>query len=148
MNALMHLRLRFLFAALWLGGLAAVGLIGAPTAFAIVPDKMLAAMVASRLFYLMTLAAVILGIVLALLERRHAQPLSAATPFFLVLGGIFFAVLGEFGVVPNLIQAAVNHAPNAGMWHAAASLVYLLQAVCVFAYVWKLPAAAEWRTGA
>ncbi|MDE2325548.1 MAG: DUF4149 domain-containing protein [Betaproteobacteria bacterium] len=143
MNALLHLRLRFLLAALWLGGLAAVGLIGAPTAFAIVPDKMVAAMVVSRMFYLMTLAALILGLALALLERRHAKPLSAASPFFLVLGGIFFAVLGEFGVVPNLIQAAVNHAANAGKWHAAASLVYVLQAVCVFAYAWTLPAATE-----
>ncbi|NNM64962.1 MAG: DUF4149 domain-containing protein [Burkholderiales bacterium] len=143
MSALLHLRLRFLLAALWLGGLAAVGLIGAPTAFAIVPDKMVAAMVASRMFYLMTLAALMLGLALALLERRHAKPLSAAKPFFLVLGGIFFAVLGEFGVVPNLIQAAVNHAANAGSWHAAASLVYLLQAVCVSAYAWMLPAATE-----
>ncbi len=148
MNARLQLRLSYVLAALWLGGLAAVGLIGAPTAFAIVPEAMLAARVASRMFYLMTLAALILGLALALLERRYAKPLSASTPFFLVLGGIFFAVLGEFGVVPNLIQAAVNHAPDAGMWHAAASLVYLLQAVCVLAYVWKLPVAADWRAGA
>jgi hypothetical protein len=148
MKPLMHLRLRFIFAALWLGGLFAVGLIGAPTAFAIVPEKMLAAMVASRMFYSMTIVAVILGAVLAVLERRHAEPLSAATPFFLVLGGVFFAVLGEFAVVPNLIQAAVSHAPDAGMWHAAASLVYLLQAICVFAYVWKLPATVGLRASA
>jgi hypothetical protein len=148
MKPLMHLRLRFIFAALWLGGLVAVGLIGAPTAFAIVPEKMLAAMVASRMFYLMTIVAVVLGAVLAVLERRHAEPLSAAPPFFLVLGGVFFAVLGEFAVVPNLIQAAISHAPNAGMWHAAASLVYLLQAICVFAYVWMLPTAAGLRAGA
>lgn len=145
MKPLMHLRLRFIFAALWLGGLFAVGLIGAPTAFAVVPEKMLAATVASRMFYWMTIVAVVLGAVLALLERRHAEPLSAATPFFLVLGGVLFAVLGEFAVVPHLIQAAVNHAPSAGLWHAAASLVYLLQALCVFAYVWKLPAAAASR---
>lgn len=138
-----NLRARWIFAALWLGGMAAVGLIGAPTAFAIIPDKMLAAAVASRMFYIMALAAFVLGGLLMVLERGHARPLAASTPFFLVLGGLFFAVLGEFVVVPRLLAAATAHAPSAGMWHGVASLVYLLQAVCVFAYVWKLPAAAK-----
>ncbi len=39
----------------------------------------------------------------------------------------------------SLIAAAAAHAPDAGIWHAIASLVYLLQAACVFAYVWILP---------
>ena len=136
------LRARWILAALWLGGLAAVGLIGAPTAFAVLPDKMQGAAVASRMFYVMTLAALGLGCLLMILERRHAQPLAASTPFFLVLGGLFFAVVGEFGVVPRLIAAATTHAADAGMWHAIASLAYLLQAGCVFAYVWILPASA------
>ena len=138
-----NLRARWIFAALWLGGMAAVGLIGAPTAFAIIPDKMLAAAVASRMFYIMALAALVLGGLLMVLERAHARPLAASTPFFLVLGGLFFAVLGEFVVVPHLLAAATAHASSAGMWHGVASLVYLLQAVCVFAYVWKLPAAGK-----
>ena len=137
-----NLRARWVLAALWLGGLAAVGLIGAPTAFAVLPDRMQGAAVASRMFYLMTLAALVLGCLLMILERHHAQPLAASKPFFLVLGGLFFAVLGEFGIVPRLIAAAAAHAPDAGIWHAIASLVYLLQAVCVFAYVWIMPASA------
>lgn len=136
------LRARWIVAALWLGGLAAVGFIGAPTAFAIIPDKMLAAAVASRMFYIMALAALALGGLLMVLERSHAWPLAASTPFFLVLGGLFFAVLGEFVVVPQLLASAASHAASAGMWHGVASLVYLLQAICVFAYVWMLPAAA------
>ncbi|MDE2128807.1 MAG: DUF4149 domain-containing protein [Betaproteobacteria bacterium] len=136
------LRARWILAALWLGGLAAVGLIGAPTAFAVIPDKMLAAAVASRMFYVMALAAVALGGLLMVLERAHARPLAVSTPFFLVLGGLFFTVLGEFVVVPQLLSAAAAHAASAGMWHAVASLVYLLQAICVFAYVWTLAAAA------
>ena len=137
-----NLRARWIFAALWLGGLAAVGLIGAPTAFAVIPDKMLAAAVASRMFYVMALAAMALGGLLMVLERAHARPLAASTPFFLVLGGLFFTVLGEFVVVPQLLSAAAAHAASAGMWHAVASLVYLLQALCVFAYVWALATAS------
>ncbi len=136
------LRARWVLAALWLGGLAAVGLIAAPTAFAVLPDKTQGAAVASRMFYLMTLAALALGCLLMILERRHAQPLAASTPLFLVFGGLFFAVAGEFGVVPHLIAAASTHAADAGVWHAVASLAYLLQAGCVFAYVWILPDAA------
>ena len=132
------LRLRWFLAALWLGGLAAVGLIGAPTAFATVPDKMLAAAVASRMFYLIAIAAIVLGMLLAVLERiGHEAAMSADQ--LLPLAGVFFAVLGEFGVVPQLLAAAAAHSPQAGTWHAVASLVYALQAVCVAAYVWRLP---------
>lgn len=131
------LRLRWFLAALWLGGLAAVGLIGAPTAFATVPDKMLAAAVASRMFYFVALAAILFGVLLAVLERvGHEATMSADQ--LLPLAGLFFAVLGEFGIVPRLLAAAAAHSPRAGTWHAVASLVYALQAVCVAAYVWRL----------
>lgn len=131
-------RARWFLAALWLGGLAAVGLIGAPTAFAVVPEKMLAAAVASRMFYLMAIAAIVFGMAIVVLERLHCGATMSAD-LLLPLGGVFFAVLGEFGVVPRLLQAAYSHAPQAGVWHAVASLVYALQALCVAAYVWRLP---------
>jgi hypothetical protein len=132
------LRLRWFVAALWLGGLAAVGLIGAPTAFATVPEKMLAAAVASRMFYIMALAAIVFGMLLAVLERIGHEATMAADQM-LPLAGLFFAVLGEFGVVPQLLAAAAAQSPQAGTWHALASAVYALQAICVAAYVWRLP---------
>jgi hypothetical protein len=138
---MIDLRARWFLAALWLGGLAAVGLIGAPTAFATVPEKMLAAAVASRMFYVMALAAIVFGVLIAVLERTRGKAEMSAD-FLLPLGGVFFAVLGEFGVVPRLLEAAVSHSPQAGMWHGIASLVYALQAVCVAAYAWRLPARA------
>lgn len=133
------LRARWFLAALWLGGMVAVGLIGAPTAFATVPEKMIAAAVASRMFYIMALAAIVFGVLIAVLERAGSKATMSAD-FLLPLGGIFFAVLGEFGVVPRLLQAAYSHSPQAGMWHGIASLVFALQALCVAAYVWRLPA--------
>lgn len=133
-----NLRARWIFAALWLGGLAAVGLIGAPVAFATVPEKMMAAVVASRQFYIMAIAAIVLGLLIAVLERMRGARMGADQ--MLPLAGVFIAVFGEFGVVPRLMQAAVTHAPDAGMWHGIASAVYALQAICVFAYVWRLPA--------
>lgn len=139
---MINLRLRWLLAALWLGGLAGVGLIGAPVAFATVPEKMVAAAVASKGFYIMALAAIGLGIAITVLERLRGVAARMDADQMLPLAGVFFAVLGEFGVVPRLLQAAVNHSPDAGMWHGLASLVYALQAACVLAYVWRLPARA------
>lgn len=133
------LRARWFLAALWLGGMAAVGLIGAPTAFATVSEKMLAAAVASRMFYLMAIVAVACGMVIAVLER-WAGGATMSADLLLPLGGVFFAVLGEFGVVPRLLQAASTHSPQAGMWHGIASAVFAMQALCVAAYVWRLPA--------
>ncbi|CAZ88802.1 conserved membrane hypothetical protein [Thiomonas arsenitoxydans] len=132
------LRTRWFLAALWLGGMVAVGLIGAPTAFATVPEKMIAAAVASRMFYLMALAAIVFGVLIVALER-FADKRAMSADLLLPLGGVFFAVLGEFGVVPRLLQAAYSHSPQAGMWHGIASLVFALQALCVAAYVWRLP---------
>ena len=132
------LRTRWFLAALWLGGMVAVGLIGAPTAFATVPEKMIAAAVASRMFYLMALAAIVFGVLIAALER-FADKRTMSADLLLPLGGVSFAVLGEFGVVPRLLQAAYSHSPQAGMWHGIASLVFALQALCVAAYVWRLP---------
>lgn len=132
------LRARWFLAALWLGGMAAVGLIGAPTAFATAPEKMIAAAVASRMFYIMALAAIVFGVLIAALER-FADKRAMSADLLLPLGGVFFAVLGEFGVAPRLLQAAYSHSPQAGMWHGIASLVFALQALCVAAYVWRLP---------
>ncbi len=132
--------MRMVIAGLWLGGLAAVGGIGAPTAFSVVPEKMLAAAVASTMFYKMALVGLVCGAVLLMLERRHARSIAASTPLLLVLGGLLADVLCEFGVVPRLLQAAVTRAPNAGMWHVAASATFLLELACVLAYVWLLGA--------
>ncbi|MGE0072621.1 MAG: DUF4149 domain-containing protein [Thiomonas sp.] len=136
---MINLRMRWLLAALWLGGLAGVGLIGAPVAFATVPEKMLAAAVASKGFYLMAIAAIVLGVAITVLERWRGPAARMDADQLLPLAGVFFAVFGEFGVVPHLLQAAVTHSPQAGLWHGLASLVYALQALCVAAYVWRLP---------
>ena len=137
MAPLRRLRLQILLVGLWLGGMAAVGLIGAPTVFSLVVPRMTAATVASRMFYLMALAGVILGAVLMVVERNRSAGMS--TPLLLVMGGLFFDVLGEFVVVPHLLTAAAQGAPSAAGWHVAASAVYLGQALCVLAYAWLLP---------
>ena len=137
MTMLRRLRLQIVLVGLWLGGLAAVGLIGAPTAFALISHKLAAAAVASRMFYLMSLAGVVLGAVLLVVEQRRSAGMT--TPLLLVMGGLFFDVLGEFVIVPQLLAAAAEHAPGLAGWHVAASTAYAAQALCVLCYAWLLP---------
>ncbi len=137
MGLLRRLRLQIVLVGLWLGGLAAVGLIGAPTAFALIAHRMAAAAVASRMFYLMSLAAALLGAALLVIEKRRSAGMT--TPLVLVMGGLFFDVLGEFVIVPQLLAAAAAQAPDAAGWHIAASSAYAAQALCVLAYAWLLP---------
>ena len=131
-------QLRAVLAALWLGGLAAVGLIGAPTLFALLPEKMLAAALASAMFERMALAGLALGGVLLVLERPRADSIARSRPLLLLLGGLLTDVLGQFAIVPQLLAAAAASSPLLGWWHGLASLVYALQAGCVLAYVWGL----------
>ena len=137
MSPLRRLRLQIVLVGLWLGGLAAVGLIGAPTAFALVSPRMAAAAVASSMFHAMALAGVVLGAALLVIERSRSSGMD--TPLLLVMGGLFFDVLGEFVVVPNLLAAAASAAPGASAWHVAASAAYGGQALCVLVYAWLLP---------
>ncbi len=132
-------RLRYLVAALWLGGLVAVGAIGAPTAFMVVPQKMLAAEVASRMFHAMALAGVACAGILLAFERAREPTLARSRPLLLVAAALALDILGEFGVVPRLLAAAASGAADAGLWHVAASAVYLAQTACVLVYVWTLP---------
>lgn len=140
----LRLRGQIVLVGLWLGGLAAVGLIGAPTAFALIADRLAAAAVASRMFYWMSLVGLVLGGTLLVVEKRRALRMS--TPLLLVMGGLFFDVLGEFVIVPQLLAAAATGAASASGWHLAASGAYLGQALCVLAYAWLLP--SQLRGGA
>ena len=137
--ALRATRLRYLVAALWLGGLVAVGAIGAPSAFSVVPQKMLAAAVASRMFHLIALGGAACAAVLLGLERAREPTLARARPLMLVAAALALDIIGEFGVVPRLLAAASSGAADAGWWHVAASTVYVAQTACVLVYVWTLP---------
>ncbi len=131
--------LRYLVAALWLGGLVAIGAIGAPSAFSVVPQKMLAAELASRMFHQIAIAGAACAGVLLVLERAREPTLERSTPLLLVAAALALDIVGAFGVAPRLIAAAAAGAADAGLWHVAASAIYVAQTVCVLSYVWTLP---------
>jgi hypothetical protein len=125
---------------LWVGGLWAIGYIVAPTLFATLADRQLAAMLAGKLFIL--IGWVGLGCAAYLLIFMLLRIGSAALKrwsFWLVLLMLGMTAASQFGIHPLLAQLKTDALPREVMesvmrdrfvaWHGIASILYLLQSV-------------------
>ncbi len=133
-------RLGRLVPALWLGVLLSVGLLAAPALFALL-ERPAAGRVAARLFSLEAQASLLLGVALALIERRRAvagggPQLSAE--LLLVLGAVFCTVLGHFALQPMMQAARAGE----GRWsfaalHGASTALFATKTLFVAALAWR-----------
>ena len=125
---------------LWVGGLWAIGYIVAPTLFATLADRQLAAMLAGKLFVL--IGWIGLGCAAYLLIFMLLRIGSAALKrwsFWLVLLMLGLTAASQFGIHPILAQLKADALPREVMesimrdrfvtWHGIASVLYLLQSV-------------------
>jgi hypothetical protein len=125
---------------LWVGGLWAIGYIVAPTLFATLADRQLAAMLAGKLFVL--IGWIGLGCAAYLLIFMLLRIGSAAFKrwsFWLVLLMLGLTAASQFGIHPLLAQLKADAMPREVMesivrdrfvtWHGIASVLYLLQSV-------------------
>lgn len=125
---------------LWVGGLWAIGYIVAPTLFATLADRQLAAMLAGKLFIL--IGWIGLGCAAYLLIFMLLRIGSAALKrwsFWLVLLMLGLTAASQFGIHPILAQLKADALPREVMesvmrdrfvaWHGIASILYLLQSV-------------------
>ena len=125
---------------LWVGGLWAIGYLVAPTLFATLADRQLAAMLAGKLFIL--IGWVGLGCATYLLIFMLLRIGSAALKrwsFWLVLLMLGLTAASQFGIHPILAQLKADALPREVMesvmrdrfftWHGIASILYLLQSV-------------------
>lgn len=138
-------RLRRLLPAVWLGLTVSVGVIVAPSLFALL-DRPTAGRVAGRLFAVDAQLSLLLAVALGLLERaRAARQAEARTgsrfsaELLLVLGALFCTVLGHFGLQPMLEAARAGQ----GAWsfaalHGVASLLFALKALLVAVLAWRV----------
>lgn len=129
-----------LSASLWVGSMWGVGFLAVPVLFHTLPDKMLAGMLAGKMFSLvayvgMACAAYLLSWLLAR-HGKHAwrQPLFLITASMLVL-----VLIGECGLQPQMAalkaqvypqdvtQSAV--ASRFGLLHHIASTLYVIQSI-------------------
>lgn len=116
-------------AALWWGSLSAVCFWVVPMLFWYLPSPAIAGATASKLFSAQTWVALICGLVLLLIERRHqTQPSRPGGVSLLpwVISGMLAAFIVEFALAPQIV--AKN---NLRLWHTLGSVLYLLQWICV-----------------
>ena len=132
--------LQSIIAALWIGGLWVIGYAVAPVLFSSLPDRVLAGLVAGRLFSLM--AWIGMGCAAYLILYRLACHGAAALRqgvFRMVLTMLVLNLAGEFGVQPIMAALKAQALPAQVMkstlrdsfvlWHGVASVLYLLQSV-------------------
>jgi hypothetical protein len=125
---------------LWVGGLWTIGYIVAPTLFATLADRHLAAMLAGKLFILigwigLGCAAYLLIFMLLRIGRAALRRWS----FWLLLLMLGLTAASQFGIHPILAQLKADALPREVMesivrdrfvtWHGIASILYLLQSV-------------------
>lgn len=139
---------RTLLVTLWAGSLWTVGYLAAPLLFATLPDRMLAGTIAGSLFRAEAWLSLACGILLLAIFRSDTTLQSRAICIRIVIGMLVCVVVGYFGLQPFMaeIRAAAAQAGGVmddamrmrfGVFHGAASVIYLLQSVAAIVLVLK-----------
>lgn len=133
---------------LWVGGLWAVGYLAAPTLFYNLDDRMLAGMLAGKMFGYIAWVGLVCGIWLVVfrLARLGATALKQGF-FWIVLVMLLLSLAQQFGIQPILQQLKDQAMPKDVMeslfrdrfaaWHGVSSAVYLVQSLLGLAAVAK-----------
>ncbi|GAB4213863.1 MAG: hypothetical protein Fur007_08920 [Rhodoferax sp.] len=118
-------------AALWWGGLTAVGFGAVPLLFLHLPSAALAGQTAAHLFSALNVMAVLCGLVLLAIFRTN-RPLGqseyAVATHFLIVGGMLLALLLELGVAPRIVARQ-----DLRLWHSVGTALYAVQWLCALA---------------
>jgi len=133
---------------LWVGGLWAIGYLAAPMLFYNLSDRMLAGMLAGKMFAGIAWIGIACGIWLLLFRfvRFGAGTLKQAY-FWIVLLMLLLTLAGHFGIQPIMAQLKEAALPKDVMqslfrdrfatWHGVSSVVYLIQSLLGLALVAK-----------
>ena len=132
-------------AGLWTGVLAALGLIAAPTAFALLPRET-AGLLAGRLFVQEAYAGLAVAVVLLVLLRTRARRAADAGTgslldgdMLLVLGALFCTVLGHFALQPMMASARAGEGPfSFAALHGLSAGLFGFKTVLVGLLAWRL----------
>ena len=136
-------------ATLWVGGLWAVGYLAAPTLFYNLDDRMLAGMLAGKMFGYIAWVGMVCGTWLLLfrLTRLGGAALKQGI-FWVVLVMLLLTVAQQFGIQPIMQQLKDQAMPKDVMeslfrdrfatWHGISSAIYLIESLLGLALVAKL----------
>jgi len=125
---------------LWVGGMWTIGFVVAPLLFARVPERVLAGLIAGKLFTLVAYIGIACALILLLFRvaRFGAAALKQGN-FWLVLVMLALVLVGEFGVQPVLESLKAQALPKEvmasifrdrfGTWHGVASGLYVIESL-------------------
>jgi hypothetical protein len=138
-------RVAAVLAGMWAGGIATLGLIAAPAAFAVL-QRSVAGAVAGRMFAHEAYAGLVVAAVLLWLVRRQSKREAAAgqgsvlsTNLVLVLGALFCTVFGYFALQPLMAQARTGQSTwSFGALHGASTVFFGLKGLLTLALAWRL----------
>ncbi len=133
---------------LWVGGLWAVGYLAAPTLFYSLTDRMLAGMLAGKLFGHIAWVGLVCGGWLLMHRLSRFGVLALKQGFFwIVVLMLLLTVAQHFGIQPILQQLKDQAMPKDVMeslfrdrfatWHGISSVVYLIESLLGLALVSK-----------
>ena len=139
-------RFQALLSGLWAGALLAIGGVAAPALFSVL-ERHQAGSGAGQIFHIESRLSLAFAILLFVLERRRvgdeveqgASQSAMSAHLLMVLGALFFTVLGGFALQP-MIQAAKAGEPTAlsfAALHGISASLYWLKTVLVFALAWR-----------
>jgi hypothetical protein len=136
----MKSRFSILLAALWWGSLSGLGFLVVPMLFTHLPSPAAAGAMAARLFTAQTWLSIGCTMLLLLvLNKKEAVAPSPAmqTAMKFVVAGLLLAVLVEFGVAPNIVNARASGG-DLRLWHGLGSAMYLVQWLAAGWTLWCL----------
>jgi hypothetical protein len=125
---------------LWVGGLWAIGYLAAPMLFYNLDDRMLAGMLAGKMFIGMAWVGIVCAAWLLLFRfARFGVDALKQGFFWIILLMLLLTLAGHFGIQPILIQLKEAALPKDVMaslfrdrfatWHGISSIVYLIESL-------------------
>lgn len=123
---------------LWVGALWAIGYLAVPTLFALLDDRILAGMLAGRMFTLVSYLGLVCGMLLLLgTVVRQGRGVLRSVRGWLLLVMLLLVAVGEFGLQPLMAQLKAQglaegsaQAAQFARLHGLASVLYLINSVC------------------
>lgn len=140
--------LAWLAATAWVGSLWAVGYLAVPVLFQTLPDRMLAGMLAGKMFSLVAYVGMVSALYLLAYRSRESAYVLRQVPLWLIATMLLLTLIGEFGIQPvmadlkaQVYPTDIMHSAYAGkfkMLHGIASISYLVQSLFGAALILKM----------
>jgi hypothetical protein len=130
-------RLPLMLAALWWGSATAVGAWVVPQLFMHLGAPAVAGAMAARLFATQTWVALVCGLVMLIVLRRHSPAPAGQAPDAAsqgwILGGMLAAAVMTWGVSPRILARE-----QLALWHSVGTALYAVQWFAAGLTLWRL----------